>query len=183
MVGYASVPRSTTVLLALCAALAAGALAASAAGGATPRPALDLRVTSVTGVPVKAEPGGVLRLRYAVARAGALRALTPTTRFYLSFDRIRSSSDSRLTGSARARIGRSGRLQGTVALRIPAATPTSGYYVIACVDDLRAIRERDERNNCRASVNAVTLSRKPSAAAVAAPSPPAAPAPAPAAPA
>jgi hypothetical protein len=172
------VPRSASVPLTLCAALVAAALAAPAAGAAVPRPALDLRVTSVGGVPAKAAPGSVLRVSFGVSRTGATRIVAPTTRFYLSVDRVRSRGDRRLTGTARSRIGRGGRLRGAVSLRIPAATPTAGYYVLACVDDLRSIRERDERNNCRSSGRAVSIVRPKSLTGVVA-APPAAAAPAP----
>jgi hypothetical protein len=181
LVRWPSVSRSTPVQLALCASFAAGALAASAsaAGAATPRPALDLRVTSVGGVPPKAAPGGVLRISFRVARTGAARIVAPTTRFYLSVDRLRSRDDRRLTGTARPRIGRTGLLRATASLRIPAATPTAGYHVLACVDDLRAIRERDERNNCRSSSRAVSIVRVKSLADVVVAPPAPAPGPTP----
>src|SRR3954454_7936584 len=148
------------------------------------RPARDVcpRRGGGGGAPAKRSPVSLLRVGFRLSRTGATRIVAPTTRFYLSVDRVRSRGDRRLTGTARSRIGRGGRRRGAVSLRIPAATPTAGYYVLACVDDLRSIRERDERNNCRSSGRAVSIVRPKSLpGAVAAPPATAAPAPAPAA--
>jgi subtilase family serine protease len=40
---------------------------------------------------------------------------------------------------------------------IPTATPQGTYYLLACADDLAAVVELDETNNCRASTNAVVV--------------------------
>ena len=40
---------------------------------------------------------------------------------------------------------------------MPASAPRGEYFVVACADGTWRVRERDERNNCRASAGRVTL--------------------------
>jgi hypothetical protein len=44
---------------------------------------------------------------------------------------------------------------------IPAATPHGEYFVIGCADDLKAVVESDEANNCRSSAGRVTVATTP----------------------
>jgi hypothetical protein len=41
---------------------------------------------------------------------------------------------------------------------IPPATPLGSYFVLACADDLHAVTESSERNNCRSSMSGLTVS-------------------------
>ena len=67
---------------------------------------------------------------------------------------------------------------GTASVTIPNGTPLATYYFLACADDVRAVPERDETNNCRASATPIQVGRpdlliaavtNPSASAIRAP--------------
>jgi len=40
---------------------------------------------------------------------------------------------------------------------IPSSTPLGTYYVLSCADDLNAVTESDETNNCKASATTVQV--------------------------
>jgi len=40
---------------------------------------------------------------------------------------------------------------------IPAATPPSTYFLLACADGANAVVETDETNNCKSSSTTVTV--------------------------
>lgn len=136
-------------LLAIGALLLAAAAGGASALDAAPKARPDLSVARLV-----APPGGAatLELRDAVRVSG--RAGRTVVRYYLSRDRRRSRDDRRLTGSrtvtARSRAG-------LARVRVPAAVPRAAYFVVACADDTQRVRERNERNNCRASAGRVTL--------------------------
>ena len=50
-----------------------------------------------------------------------------------------------------------GSHSGTVTVTIPAATPPSTYFLLACADGPNTVVETDETNNCKASSTTVTV--------------------------
>jgi subtilase family serine protease len=44
-----------------------------------------------------------------------------------------------------------------VNVMIPSATPPGAYYLLACADDMEAVAESNETNNCIASSSTVQV--------------------------
>ena len=65
---------------------------------------------------------------------------------------MKSAGDTLLTGSrAVPALAAGASHSGTVTVTIPAATPLNTYFLLACADDLSAVAETNEGNNCIAS--------------------------------
>lgn len=131
--------------------IAALALAGAAddAAAAKPRVKPDLAVSSVTAPPGAAATvhvRDVVTLRGSVARA--------TVGYFLSRDRARSRDDVRLAGG---RVATARTRAGSARPAVPGRARLQAYYVLACADVANRVRERNERNNCRASRSRVTL--------------------------
>ena len=157
--------------------MAALGLGGTALAQAPARP--DLSVTSVGRPPTTVEAGKSFSLRAAVTNRGSAGAGASTVVFLLSTNRRSDSRDIRLQGRRRvARLNARKRSRFTRSLRVPAATPARSYFVLACADGLRRVRERSERNNCRAAARRISVVRP--GAGGAPPTPPTPPTPAPA---
>jgi subtilase family serine protease len=91
-----------------------------------------------------------------VAASGA-----STTRYYLSLDGVKNAGDTLLTGSrAVPGLAAGATSTGTVTVTILSTTPLNTYSLLACADDLSAVVETNEGNNCVvASSGAVTVTR------------------------
>jgi hypothetical protein len=130
-----------TVLLLLIAAMPAEARKA--------RP--DLKVTGVPLSVPTASPGSSFDVRDATKNSGRATARASRTSYFLSSDRKRSAGDfkvgSRKVGKLRPRKSSRGSADATV----PPSLSPGAWYVIACADAARRIRESNERNNCRSS--------------------------------
>ncbi len=141
-------------------------LVAPAQSGARGLP--DLKPTSVRALSSQVAPGSLFRVRDRVLNAGRARSRSFTMRYLLSRDR-RRGRDLTLRGGRRV-----GRLRArrsstrSTRVRVPAGTPAGRWWVLACADPRRRIRERRERNNCRASVRRVLVAA-PAAAGAPAP--------------
>jgi subtilase family serine protease len=46
---------------------------------------------------------------------------------------------------------------GNTMVKVPSGTAAGSYYLLACSDDLEAVAESDESNNCRASATKITI--------------------------
>ena len=80
--------------------------------------------------------------------------------FLLSANRRSDRRDIRLQG--RRRVGALNprrRSRFTRSLRVPAGTAARSYFLLACADGLRRVRERSERNNCRAASRRLAVTR------------------------
>jgi subtilase family serine protease len=89
---------------------------------------------------------------------GAVTAAASTTRYYLSLDTVRSADDVLLVGSrAIPSLGPNGFSTVTVTVTIPSGTPAGTYFLIACADDLGAVNESNETNNCLAATRTTAL--------------------------
>ena len=123
----------------------------------------DLVETAATPnppAPIRA-PGTTFSVADTVQNLGSAASGTSTTRYYLSLDGVKNAGDTLLTGSrAVPGLAAAGSHSGTVTVTIPATTPLNTYFLLACADDLNAVAESDESNNCIASrVGTVTVTR------------------------
>ena len=146
-------PRSRPLILLV---LAAGLVAPAPASAAAPRP--DLVVGSVSALPPVLLAGETFSLRVSVRNVGPRRAAKSTAAFVLSRDRTRGRGDIGLTGESRVRKLAARRVARVrVRLTVPRAAPAGTYFVVACADERRRVREASELNNCRASRSRVAV--------------------------
>jgi hypothetical protein len=118
----------------------------------------DFVVSAVSTTSTTVAPGARLVVAHTVTNEGDATGAASRTRFYLSNDTVKGTGDILLTGSltiAALPPGVSGGVPVTLA--VPAATPRRGYRLLACADDLAAVREHDETNNCRAATLTITV--------------------------
>ena len=108
----------------------------------------DLTVGSVG--PVR---GGVfgttVTLTDVTRNAGTAAAGRSQTAWFLSSDRRKSRGDRRLARRSVRGLGARRSSRGRTRVVLPQAP--GSFFAIACADDRRRVRERSERNNCRAS--------------------------------
>jgi hypothetical protein len=124
---------------------------------ATPN-GIDLVVTAMGNPPATAAPGGSFSASDTVRNQGAIAAGTSTTRFYLSLDQQRDASDVVLSGSRSVPALNAGQTSsGNVTVTIPSGTPLGTYYLVSCADDLGAVNETNEGNNCRTSTTTIQV--------------------------
>jgi hypothetical protein len=126
------------------------AAAAGTADGRAGKP--DLRVRSLSNPTAVVARGGPVRAALRVANVGTRTARRSTVRGFLSRDTRKSRSDVPLQPARsvpRLKPGRTTRR--TLIARVPRATPTGRWFLIACADAARMVRETNERNNCRTS--------------------------------
>jgi len=96
-------------------------------------------------------------LKDKVANKGGARAGPSATGLYLSLDRERSTNDLRL-GRRRVPGIRPGRASsGSRLVTVPTDAPLGRYFVLACADDEKVVRESNERNNCRVAETRVRV--------------------------
>jgi hypothetical protein len=122
--------------------------AVPAAASATQRTDLSAKAVAAGAY---AHPGAALPVTLTVKRSGT-KSRSAAVRAYLSADAKRSKDDVALgTARLRAMRGRTKSTAATVVGLVPASTAAGNPYVIAYVDDPSKIRERNERNNCKAT--------------------------------
>jgi subtilase family serine protease len=136
----------------------------TASGSATvtvTRPDLvETTATTTPAAPVRA-PGTTFSVTDTAQNTGAVASGASTTRYYLSLDGVKNAGDTLLVGT-RAVLGLAAGASssGTVTVTIPSTTPLNTYSLLACADDLNAVVETNEGNNCIvASSGAVTVTR------------------------
>jgi subtilase family serine protease len=118
----------------------------------------DLAVTAVTNPPPIAAPGDVTRVTDTVKNAGTVTAGASTTRYYLSSGTQKGANDVLLTGTRSVSSLTAGQSSsGNVNATIPVTTPQGLYYLLACADDLNAMTEANDSNNCLASTTRVQV--------------------------
>jgi len=119
----------------------------------------DLIQTSVSDPPPAAARGSSFSVTDSVLNQGPEDAGPSTTRYYLSWQGRRRFGDRRLSGSrAVPGLAIGAESPGAVVVSIPASTFPGTYFLLACADDLRVVREIREWNNCRASSATVVVS-------------------------
>ena len=112
----------------------------------------DLAVVKVSASPMSVAPGGSVRVADTVRNRGAAKARATRLAYFLSKDARRGGADLRLSGQRKLKAVRArARAKGARRLVVPASTPAGAYRLIACADAARKVKERNERNNCRAA--------------------------------
>jgi subtilase family serine protease len=120
----------------------------------------DLVVTAVTNPPATIAPGGTFRVTDTVANQGTVAAGVSTARYYLSADQQKDASDVLLGGSRSvSSLGAGQTSSGNTTVTIPSTMPSGTYYLLSCANDLGAVTETNEGNNCRASTATVQVTR------------------------
>jgi hypothetical protein len=127
---------------------------------ATPKPAPDLVETTVSVSPASVRRGGVLVIADTTVNQGTAAAGASTTRYYLSADGVRNAGDKALSGSRSvpALAAGASAVGSATSVTVPNNTALSQYYVLACADDKKAVKESNESNNCQASAGTVQVS-------------------------
>ena len=129
----------------------AGAQDAAAAG----KP--DLTITKVSAGSAIAQ-GGSLAVSDAVRNIGRGRAKAAQVAYLLSKDARRGKGDRMLGGRREVKPLRRGKAAtGSRRVTVPATLAVGRYRLIACADPAGKVRERDERNNCRAAARPVQV--------------------------
>jgi hypothetical protein len=140
-------------MLAVCSCGAAFAFAPKA----KPRPKPDLVVAKLSNPPSSLAIGLRFPVSSRIRNVGKGRAGASEALFYLSSDAQRSQNDL-LAGSAHVgRLAKGKQKLVKASLAVPPAAPPGSYFVIACADGNRRIKETKEKNNCRASQKPATL--------------------------
>jgi subtilase family serine protease len=105
-----------------------------------------------------ASVGGSIEVNELVSNVGSAAAGASTTRFYLSVDPVKDPSDLLLTGSHPVpALASAASASGVSEQRLPGRMMPGKYYLIACADDLNAVAETFETNNCFTSKTGVTV--------------------------
>jgi subtilase family serine protease len=119
----------------------------------------DLVVTSIEDPSTTTLSGASIRVTDITSNVGAASAGASTTRYYLSLDTVRDGADVLLVGArAIPPLNPNAVSTVTVTVTIPSGTPAGAYFLLACADDLAAVNETNETNNCRASTRTTQLS-------------------------
>ncbi len=121
---------------------------------------VPMAVTMNPAAPAK-PPGDDFAVTSTVQNVGAAPAASSKTRYYLSTDAVKSAGDALLAGTQSIPSLTAGASRSaTTTVTIPAATPLASYFLLACADDLDAVDETDEADNCLATPGAtVTVGR------------------------
>ena len=127
---------------------------------ATPKPAPDLVEAAVSDPPASVARGGTFLIADTALNQGTAPAGASTTRYYLSTDAVKGG-DKSLAGSRAVAALAAGAANAATAtsVTVPKNTPLGLYYLLACADDKKAVKESNESNNCRASVGRVQVVR------------------------
>ena len=119
----------------------------------------DLVETAVSNPPATVVLGSSFAVTDTADNAGSGPAGSSTTRYYLSLDAVKNSTDKRLSGNRAV-----GALNpadppstGTVNVTVPSNTVLGLYFLIACADDLKVVTETSETNNCVSSATKVQV--------------------------
>jgi subtilase family serine protease len=130
-------------------------------GDARP-PSPDLVMFNVVNPPATVAMGGSFLTGDSIYNSGTAAAGASTTRYRLSTDATITGGDILLTGtrsvpSLAAGISHS----GSVTVTVPTSVPVGTYFLGACADDLGAIIESNETNNCLASKTTIQVQAVP----------------------
>jgi len=118
----------------------------------------DLVAAAVSDPLEFVRPGHSFTVTDSVVNQGAARAGNSITRYYLSTDAVKDSSDRLLTGGrAVPSLAAGARSSGVATVTVPAGIPSGRYRLLACTDDTDAVTETSEVNNCRASAETVRV--------------------------
>jgi glucose/arabinose dehydrogenase/subtilase family serine protease len=118
----------------------------------------DLVVTNIATTATHVAPKGKLTVTETAFNQGLVAAAATVTRYYFSFDALKSANDVRLTatravGTLPSGVGSS----GSAVLTVPTSMAIGTYSLLVCADDTALVAEKDETNNCTAAPAVVTV--------------------------
>jgi hypothetical protein len=118
----------------------------------------DLIETFISNPPLSLKVGNPFSSTDTVKNQGNVAAGDSVTRYYLSKNTIKDSGDVRLTGG-RFVVGLAPGVSsiGSVEVTIPLGTAEGVYYLLACADDMEAVDETNDTNNCIPSGHTVQV--------------------------
>ena len=121
-------------------------------------PLPNLQETALTNPPTNAAVCTSFPVTDTVSNVGGGAAGASRTRYYLSTDTVKGSTDIllstyRLIGT----LAVGGTFTGTRTVAVPCTTPPGNYYLLACADDLLQVTESNESDNCRSSTSTVQV--------------------------
>jgi len=123
----------------------------------------DLVVSALSEPPDGVAHGGAFQVSYTVSNEGNQRARRKTiTEFYLTKkQRNPRRGDFKLRGNKRKKTINRVRAQNDLArrikLRLSTRIPNGNYYLVACADKGRRLRETEATNNCRITGQVVAV--------------------------
>ncbi|MBI5098111.1 MAG: Ig-like domain-containing protein, partial [Nitrospirae bacterium] len=121
----------------------------------------DLVVRSVGFTAVKVIRGNSITVTAKTKNRGKSIAGESTTRYYLSLNAYKDKKDILLTDSGPVVPALDAITSAiiTTTVNIPANTRIGYYYIIACADDMKIVKESREWNNCRASWKMIRIKK------------------------
>jgi alpha-tubulin suppressor-like RCC1 family protein len=118
----------------------------------------DLRVTGLADPPTSAKRSAKVRVTDTTKNVGLAPAAPSVTRYYLSLDKFRDNKDRLLIGGRSLTRLAAGKVsQGSVRVTVPSNTPRQQFFLLACADDTKVVKEKVETNNCRASKKRIRI--------------------------
>jgi hypothetical protein len=153
MVGrHGRTPRA--LLLALAALIA---LAPASASAARKRTKPDLVVSAVSVAPAQVAQGASIDVADTTRNKGKRKARASKTRYLLSGDRKRGGGDVRIGQRSVKALKKGRKSRGGKHIAIAQGFATGDWFVLACADATRKVKEKRERNNCRATGKPVSI--------------------------
>lgn len=153
--------RLVVLSLSLGLGLVASTLGAAPASAA-PSKRADLVVRTVSVSPGQTGPGGRVQIKDTTANKGRRAARRSVTRYVLSKDRRLDRRDVRLRDrvvpTLKPRRRHATKVQR---VRVPTTTKPGTYWLLACADARKRVRESNERNNCRAARSRLRVAAAP----------------------
>jgi hypothetical protein len=120
----------------------------------------DLRTSGVSSPAASVKRGHSLSVTDTVTNVANVSAVASTTRYYLSTDITKSTNDILLTGTrAVGALVAGGPSTGTVTVTVPSTLAPGPYYLFACADDFKVVKELSEINNCGHSASPITITQ------------------------
>jgi len=135
--------------------LASGLAFASTRTTEAARP--DLVVSSISNPPGVAFPGRVFSVTDRTRNIGGAAAGKTVTRYYLSASGKRTAIGLRSV----SRLSPKRSSHGSANARVPETVAFGVYSLVACADASSAVREANERNNCRKAATTIVVKKPP----------------------
>jgi len=121
-------------------------------------PQPDLIIQVLSNPPATIVMGGSFAVTDAIYNSGTAAAGASTTRYRLSTDATITSSDYLLTGTRNVAALEAGSSSSSYRnVTVPTNVPEGTYFLGACADDLGAVTESNETNNCKASSTTIQV--------------------------
>jgi CARDB len=142
----------TTLVAAAMVATSSAAMAAPAAHHHKP-PKPDLYVPAIT----TSYAGGQVTAGVYVTNKGKAKAGSSTAAVYLSTDNAYGAGDVSLGTMAIKKLKPNKTDYPIIPYAVPASVTPGAYYVVACADSAKQVKEKKEGNNCGSSTTTVTI--------------------------